>query len=143
MNRKLNERIDDRVVLEFKVSKDAIYTLLPSLDKKRRKQQLFQPKCHLEVCRTMCPYSKLPFRADIIRLDNGSDAVCLSKECKRGEHVSCIVMYLRGKCEKSEEEIESDPFGFMRRHSSRIMNDDCPMKTEHLVGKWSNRRKTK
>ena len=100
-----------------------------------------QPRCHIGVCRKYCPYKDSPFKVDIVNLMNGKDAVCLLKERSRGEWCSCVVMYLNGKCNVSEKTIEKDVFGFMRRHSVRVMNDDCPLKMEHVMLGWNSRRR--
>ena len=59
---------------------------------KRKQMDETQPKCRVEVCRKSCPYGEKPFMAGIVRLANGSDAVCLLKERKSCEGSPCIVM---------------------------------------------------
>ena len=106
---------------------------------KRKQMDETQPKCRVEVCRKSCPYREKPFMADIVRLANGSDAVCLLKEMKSCEWASCIVMYLNGTCKVGDKSIEKDVFSFMRGHVARVMMN-CPLRMEHLMSGWSNER---
>ena len=136
----MKEHIQDNKIIEFIKNTDGVFILMPSLHKERRKK-LFQPKCHLKVCRNSCPYKEKPFIADVISLANGNDAVCLLKEMKRGEWHSCVVMYLNGKCGMEGKSIEKNVFSFMRRHVARVMGD-CPVRMEHLMSGWSNERRS-
>ena len=108
---------------------------------KRKQMDETQPKCRVEVCRKSCPYRDKPFMADIVRLANGSDAVCLLKEMKSCEWSSCIVMYLNGTCKVGDKSIEKDVFSFMRGHVARVMMN-CPLRMEHLMSGWSNERRS-
>ena len=96
-----------------------------------------QPKCHVEVCRKLCPYREKPFRVEVVGLANGNDAVSLLKEVKRDEWNSCIVMYLKERCGMKVKSIEKEAYSFMKRHDARVL-DYCPLRFEHLMSEWSN-----
>lgn len=99
-----------------------------------------QPKCHLTVCRTMCPYRDMKWMADIIHMDNGNDAVALLKDRGDGYFSACAVIYLNGKCDESE--VHGREVQFAGRHSPRLL-DVCPMMMEHEMYGWNRGRRSK
>ena len=109
----------------------------------RTKKSEIQPKCHVGICRRLCPFMGAESRISIVGLSDGKDAVCFMREMRRGEWTSCMIAYLNGRCMVGEDEIEKDALGFMGRHHARIMNDECPLKMEHMLYGWNNGRKKK
>ena len=97
-----------------------------------------QPKCHLEVCSTLCPYCDKKFVADIVGMDKDHDAVTLARIDKGGrtdaDWCSCMVMYLKGKCHF--DEVDGREWKFAKKHSPRLMKD-CPLRVEHEMYGWN------
>lgn len=100
-----------------------------------------QPRCHPQVCETMCPYRACRWRTDAVSMDDGSCAVTLARDKGDGCLDACVVMYLRHL--PLARDIASGMEGeFMRRHVPRLM-ESCPMRMEHEVYGYNHGRRRK
>lgn len=101
------------------------------------KRSIEQPKCHIEVCESICPYRSLEWGVDRIASDDGgSEIVVLTKARNSYVHTGCAVAYLKGLA----GDVEKDVRNFARRHVLRLM-EDCPLQMEHRIYEWSHKRR--
>ena len=99
-----------------------------------------QPKCCIEVCRTMCPYGRMNLVGDVVGLNEKRDAVTFARTNggKRSDWKACMIMYLNRKCRS--EEFDGREMEFVKEHTPRLM-EECPIRMEHEIYAWNKKKK--
>ena len=126
--------IPDHRLFEYVKNDNGILLITPPLKDRKQNRNFLQPKCSLEVCKGICPYKGKPFQIEIIRMDNGHDAVVLSKETSKNVFTGCLIAYTRKRYRPPEAGKEWD---FLKKHVARVMGS-CPLKMEHEMLRWNH-----
>lgn len=119
-----------------------------AVSSKRRSRSVAQPKCHIEICRTMCPYRHGGWNVDKMVSDSRkNEIIVLLREMKPGVHSGCSVAYSskrfeQGVPEGCSEISEDEVMRLARRKVLRVM-DDCPLRMEHEIYGWNKSRSKK